>query len=186
MKDEREASHPVNKSAESQNNFHLFICSIAFQRESAGTGATMLTGCFNTGWMNSALRECRLMPPSGLEQGKAVFQVAFDRASHLGKLATDLVMTACLQVYSQQIIVVRASNHFIMQDCFLGIRPFRVISIALILLLVANQPVHQLSLFCRRTVLHDRPIGLLLLRRPGTSRSDGRAPCSSWQITRRH
>ena len=53
-----------------------------------------------------------------------------------------------------------------MQDCFLGIRPFRVISIALILLLVANQPVHQLSLFCRRTVLHDRPIGLLYFADP--------------------
>ena len=101
-----------------------------------------------------------------IRTGKTVFQVAFDRASHLGKLATDLVMTACLQVYSQQIIVVRAGNHFIMQDCFLGIRPFRVISIALILLLVANQPVHQLSLFCRRTVLHDRPIGLLYFADP--------------------
>ena len=98
--------------------------------------------------------------------GKTIFQVAFDWASHLGKLATDLVMTACLQVYSQQIIVVRASNHFIMQDRFLGIRPFRVISIALVLLLVANQPVHQLSLFCRRTVLHDRPIGLLYFADP--------------------
>ena len=74
VKDEREASHPVNKSAESQNNFHLFICSIAFQRESAGTGATMLTGCFDTGWMNSALRECRQMPPSGLERGKPYFK----------------------------------------------------------------------------------------------------------------
>ena len=57
-------------------NFHLSIFNSisAFQRESAGTGATMLTGCFDTGWINSALRECRLMPPSGLERGKPYFK----------------------------------------------------------------------------------------------------------------
>ena len=101
-----------------------------------------------------------------IRSGITVFQVAFDWAALLGMLATDLVMTACLQVYSQQIIVVRASNHFIMQDRFIGIRQLRFISIALILHLVANQPVHQLSLFCRRTVLHDRPIGLLYFADP--------------------
>ena len=138
MKDEREASHPVNKSTESQNNFHLFICSIAFQRESAGTGATMLTGCFDTGWMNSALRGMQADAAVRIRTGKTVFQVAFDWASHLGKLATDLVMTACLQVYSQQIIVVRASN-VLCGDRFLGIGPSVSVSAALFFLLRTSQ-----------------------------------------------
>ena len=46
----------------------------AFHKLSSGTGATIRTFSFETGWINSALRACKLMPPSLLERSKPYFR----------------------------------------------------------------------------------------------------------------
>ena len=46
----------------------------ARQRLSLGTGAVMLIGSLLTGCMNSMLRACSDMPPSGLERGAPYFK----------------------------------------------------------------------------------------------------------------
>ena len=56
--------------------------------------------------------------------------------------------------------MIRMGDQFITQDGFLGIRPLGIVSVTLILLLVPHQPIHQLTLILRGTVLDDRPIRL--------------------------
>ena len=44
---------------------------------------------------------------------KAVFQIAFDGASHFGQLATDLMMTTCFEMNLKQIIAIGVGDKLI-------------------------------------------------------------------------
>ena len=91
---------------------------------------------------------------------ETIFQIPLDRTSHLRQLTADLMVPPRLQIDLQQIIIIRMGDQFITQDGFLGIRPLGIVSVTLILLLVPHQPIHQLTLILRGTVLDDRPIRL--------------------------
>ena len=93
----------------------------------------------------------------------AILQVALDRTAHLCQLATNLMMTSCLQIHFQQIIIVGTSNDPIIEFCPFGTRHFLVVGIRLVLLLIAYEPMNKCSLWFCRTVLRDGPIGLMYL-----------------------
>lgn len=94
---------------------------------------------------------------------RSVFQIPFYGRAHLGQLTTNLMMTACLQIDLQQIIVIRTGYQFIMQHGFFGVLHLFSIRIGFILLLIPNQIMSQLRFFLFRTLLHDGPIGFLYL-----------------------
>gem|GEM_PF-3318068 len=55
-----------------------FYISQAFHMASfCGTGAVIFISSLLTGWMNSSILACRLMPPSGLERGAPYFRSPF-------------------------------------------------------------------------------------------------------------
>ena len=94
---------------------------------------------------------------------RAILQVTLDRASHLSKLTSYLMMSASHQVHFQQGIVVRMSYHLILQYRLLRVLHLMVVSITLVLLLVSHYPVGQGCLRFPWHVLHDGPIGLVYL-----------------------
>ena len=94
---------------------------------------------------------------------RSILQVALDRTAHLCQLATYLMMTSCLQIHFQQIIIVGTSNDPIIEFCPFGTRHFLVVGIRLVLLLIAYEPMNNCSLWFCWTVLRDGPIGLMYL-----------------------
>ena len=71
---------------------------------------------------------------------ETIFQISFDRTSHLRQLTADLMVPPRLQIDLQQIIIIRMGDQFITQDGFLGIRPLGIVSVTLVLLLVPHHP----------------------------------------------
>ena len=90
-----------------------------------------------------------------------IFQVASDGASDGSELTTNLMMPSRMQMNLKEMIALRLTNHTIIQDSFLGTRPFVVIGIALVLFLVAHEIMGERSLCLLRLVLHQRPVCLL-------------------------
>lgn len=89
---------------------------------------------------------------------KTIFRVAFDGATDGGELAPDLVVSSCLQVDLQQVVVVRVGNASEREDGFLG--PFRAFLAGegLVQTFVAGEVVDQGHLVLRRQIFDDGPI----------------------------
>ena len=98
--------------------------------------------------------------------GRTILQISLDGTAHLCQLTTYLVMASGFQIYFQQIIVLRPPDEPVMQNRFLAVRHFLIVGIALVLLLITYQIVHQLTLSLPRAVLHHCPIGFLHLTVP--------------------
>ena len=70
-----------------------------------------------------------------------VFQIAFNGASDMGQLATDLMVAACHEVDFKKGVVVGVGESAVFQDSLLRIRLLLVVGIGFVLFLVANEPV---------------------------------------------
>lgn len=92
---------------------------------------------------------------------EAIFQVALDGAADLRQLTAYLMMTTCLEMDFEQKIAVGMGNHTVVQFCSFGVGMLFVVRIALVLLFIPDEPVHQIIFLFRRTILDDGPIGLL-------------------------
>ena len=82
----------------------------------------------------------------GIGTGRTVLQISLNGTSHFCQLTAYLMMPPRFQVYFQQIIVLLPGYEPIMQNRFLAVRHFLVVGIALVLLLITYQIVHQLTL----------------------------------------
>ena len=106
--------------------------------------------------------------PSGMQANASVriaalcsiLQVSFNRATHFGQLASDLMVASGLQINLQQIVAFRASDDLVGENCFLRILYFAVISIRFVLLFITHQPMHQFTGRGRWLVFDYGPIGL--------------------------
>lgn len=72
---------------------------------------------------------------------RSIFQISLNRTTYFCQLTTDLVMTACFQVYFQQIIIIRTGDQFIGKNGFFSIRTFRIVSKTFILFLIPYDPM---------------------------------------------
>ena len=78
--------------------------------------------------------------PVGIAARRAVLQVSLNRATHLGQLATDLMVTAGFEVYFQKEITFRTADKLIVENGFLCPGLFLVVSIRLVLPRTGNSP----------------------------------------------
>ena len=93
--------------------------------------------------------------------GRTILEVSLDGATHLGQLATNLMVTPGHQLYLQQMIMDRTGNHPIAQQGLFAILHFAVVGIRFVLLLVPHKPMHQFAFSFSRTVLHHCPIDFM-------------------------
>ena len=99
-----------------------------------------------------------------------ILQVATDGTTHLGQLASYLVVATRLELNLQQIIAFRMGHDTIAEHRALAARHLAVVGTSLVGTLVARQPMRERSLLLRRAVGHDGPIRLadpLMLRKEG-------------------
>ena len=96
----------------------------------------------------------------GITPLRAVFKVAFYRATDCRQLAAYLVMAACLKVHFQERIVLTLSQRLVGQDCLLGVLGAGFGNIGFVLRLVADEPVFKPCFRYLWLSLHYRPIGL--------------------------
>jgi len=91
----------------------------------------------------------------------AVFQIATNWTAHGRQLAADLVVAPCVKMYLKKGETIRVTDDLVVEDGLLGIGTLVVVGVALVLLLVAQEPVCQRAFRLTRFVLHQRPVGLL-------------------------
>ena len=101
----------------------------------------------------------------GIAARRSVLQVALYGAAHVGKLATYLVMTTGEESHLKEHIVVRLGTQTVFQDGFLGTLALLVVSITLILLLIADEPVGECAFLRDGVFLDNSPIGLVNVAR---------------------
>ena len=114
----------------------------------------------------------------GVRARRTVFQVAPDGTAHGRQLTADLVVAARQQAHLQEAVAVAVANDAVVKYRLLRPGLFCSVGIALVLLLVAHQPVGQRALGLAGRVLHNGPVGLVHL-------ALGKHPVQSAQRLRR-
>ena len=93
-----------------------------------------------------------------------IFEVALDGASDVGQLAANLMVTPGVKVDVEEVITARGDRYLaVFEACQLGIGSCGAEDIALVALLILDEPVLESAGRLGRSVLDHRPIVLLEL-----------------------
>ena len=100
----------------------------------------------------------------GVGARSPIFQIALDGATEVGELATDLMVTARMEVDFQQIVAPRrACDGAVVEDGGLSVGRARGDDERLVEFFVAGERIFQMAVKRRRLVVGDGPIGFLKL-----------------------
>lgn len=98
--------------------------------------------------------------PVGIASWGAIFQITFYGASHLGQLASYLVVPSSVETDLQEVISVAGGYELIVKYSFFGTRHLSFIGSCRIGLLLAGEPVCEGSFRFFGAILYYGPIGL--------------------------
>ena len=101
----------------------------------------------------------------GVGTRSAVFQVAFDGATHRGQLATDLVVTACVEIHFEQKVAFALTDEAVVEHGFLAAGHFGGVGVGFVLLLVAREPGSECGFRLTGSFGHDGMVRLVNLSR---------------------
>ncbi|OPZ11050.1 MAG: hypothetical protein BWZ06_01789 [Bacteroidetes bacterium ADurb.BinA261] len=91
----------------------------------------------------------------------SIFQIAFDGATNFCQLATNLMMTAGLEINFKQKIFLRSCYQLVMKNRFFGIRLFRIVGCRFVGFFVFYQVMNQCVFILGRPIFDNSPIGFI-------------------------
>ena len=97
----------------------------------------------------------------GVGTSCTVLQVAPDGETDFGELAANLVMAPGLEVDLEQEIAIALGEHTVIEFGAFGVGHLAVVSVGLVLLLIALEPMHQRCLRRALIAFDDGPVGLV-------------------------